>query len=105
MFSLFGKKKPSITFMPSGRVISVKSGTTVLQAALEKKIHLNHSCDGNLACATCHIYILSGEDDLTPPSIEEENMLESANNPQANSRLSCQVIVNQHLTVAIPAQE
>ncbi|MDX8395215.1 MAG: 2Fe-2S iron-sulfur cluster-binding protein [Mariprofundaceae bacterium] len=93
---------PSITFLPINKTVWIEPSTSVLEAALENKIDLNHACDGNLACATCHIYIRQGEETLTPSSADEDNMLDSANNPLPCSRLACQVKPTQNITVEIP---
>jgi len=95
---------PELTFLPSGRKVTVKPGTTVLEAALEHDIDLDHSCDGNLSCSTCHIYLQAGANRTNAPSGDEDDMLDSADNVLPNSRLGCQVQVFEDLTVEIPPE-
>ncbi|MBF0282511.1 MAG: 2Fe-2S iron-sulfur cluster binding domain-containing protein [Zetaproteobacteria bacterium] len=98
----FKSKGPTLTFLPDNRTVTVKPETTVLQAAIDHNINLRHACDGNLACSTCHIYIHDGGEYLPEPSLEEEDRLESADSPQACSRLACQVRVIHDLVIEIP---
>ncbi len=93
---------PDLTFLPSGKRVTVLSGTTVLEAALAHDIDLNHSCDGNLACSSCHIYVEFGDEFSNPLSSEEDDMLESADHVQTNSRLACQLKVYANMTVKLP---
>ena len=93
---------PVVTFLPSGEQVTVTPGTTVLEAALLHDIDLDHSCDGNLACSTCHVYVCSGSDRTSSPSRDEEDMLDSAIGVRPNSRLACQLEVYADMTVDIP---
>jgi 2Fe-2S ferredoxin len=53
-------------------------------------------CGGAMACATCHSYIDSDQQQYFAPISElEESMLEMAPNRQANSRLSCQLELSE----------
>lgn len=54
------------------------------------------TCGGIALCASCHLYILSNHD-LGPKSEAEEMMLDSLHNMQENSRLSCQLRINEML--------
>jgi 2Fe-2S ferredoxin len=47
-------------------------------------------CDGNCACATCHVYIEpEWSAHLAPAGEEEENLLPGVLDQQDNSRLAC----------------
>lgn len=48
------------------------------------------TCGGMALCASCHCYVNS-EHELSEPSEDEENMLDSAFFVEDNSRLSCQI--------------
>jgi len=51
-------------------------------------------CGGCCSCATCHVYIdpeFKGE--LTPRSEDEEDLLDSSDHKNEQSRLSCQIEV------------
>ncbi|HKR87360.1 MAG TPA: 2Fe-2S iron-sulfur cluster-binding protein [Phenylobacterium sp.] len=49
-------------------------------------------CGGCLSCATCHVYVDEAFADLLPKMSEDENdLLDSSDRRQPNSRLSCQI--------------
>ena len=55
-------------------------------------------CGGCLSCATCHVFV----DDqwlaqLPPLSEDEDDLLDSSDARQANSRLSCQLPLTEEL--------
>ncbi|MDX8397658.1 MAG: 2Fe-2S iron-sulfur cluster-binding protein [Mariprofundaceae bacterium] len=108
IFNLFKKNvkesEPTLTFLPCGKKVTVQPGTTVLEAALVHDIDLSHSCGGQLACSSCHIYVEStaASEAANPISDEEDDMLDSANHAQKNSRLACQVKVYTNLIVRVP---
>jgi len=55
-------------------------------------------CGGACACATCHVYVdAAWMARLPPPEDMEVGMLESASQPHAGSRLSCQITVTAAL--------
>jgi ferredoxin, 2Fe-2S len=55
-------------------------------------------CGGNCSCATCHVFV-SGEwmARLPPMGSDEDDLLDSADARQSNSRLSCQIPVTDDL--------
>ncbi len=55
-------------------------------------------CGGQAACATCHVFIASGwTDRVGRPDGQEEYLLDSSLERLPNSRLSCQVVLDQSL--------
>ena len=49
-------------------------------------------CGGCWSCATCHVHIDANFADEVPPMSEDENdLLDSTDHRDANSRLSCQI--------------
>ena len=54
------------------------------------------TCGGMALCSTCHVYVLS-EHKLPEMSGEEEEMLDQAFFVQDNSRLGCQIKLNDNL--------
>ena len=84
--------------------VEVRDGDTVLDAALDNEIHLNHNCGAVCACSTCQVYIDSGMEHLPEISDKEEDFIDRATNPRINSRLGCQCVVNADIEVTIPDQ-
>ncbi len=55
-------------------------------------------CGGACACATCHVYVdADWLDKIQEMHDEEEEMLDEAFDVQDNSRLSCQIIMDEDL--------
>lgn len=104
---------PGVVFIEaSGRRRSVAApvGVTLMEAARQHGVEgIVAQCGGAGACATCHVYVDPAWFDRLPPREElEEGMLETAWEPRANSRLSCQVTLTadlEGLTVTVPARQ
>ena len=77
----------------------VENGQSVMQGALDNMIDgIIGECGGCCACATCHCYVDAAWQAKIPEASEmEQDMIECANEPQANSRLSCQITVTDEL--------
>ena len=81
-------------------------GDTLLRAAQAAGLPLEGTCEGQMACSTCHV-VIDPEwfDRLEPASEEEEDMLDLAAGVRRTSRLSCQIELRSHLdglTASIP---
>jgi ferredoxin len=67
---------------------------------------LEGTCEGQMACSTCHVIVAAEDFDKLPPaSEEEEDMLDLAANVTRHSRLSCQIWLDEALemlTVRMP---
>jgi len=104
---------PKIVFeQPDGvrRAIEAPAGITLMEAArLNDVLGIVAQCGGACACATCHVYVESGWlTRLEPPEDMEAGMLETAWEPRANSRLSCQVQITAQLDglqVTVPKRQ
>ena len=92
---------PKITFIQkdgSEKVVEAKNGLSILEIAHQNDVDIEGACEGSLACSTCHIIV--HEDwygKLTPPSEDEEDMLDLAFGLTKTSRLGCQVIIKDEL--------
>ena len=83
-----------------GAVSSVAGnpGDRLLDAAQAHNQPLEGTCEGQLACATCHVIVDPADFTRLPPASEdEEDMLDLAHNATRTSRLACQI----HLTDAL----
>jgi 2Fe-2S ferredoxin len=65
-------------------------------------------CGGCCSCATCHVYVDPAfADRLRPMSADENDLLDSAEDRRATSRLSCQIAFSDELdglVVEIPQE-
>jgi len=81
-------------------------GDRLLDAAQAAGQPLEGTCNGQLACATCHVVIDPADHDrVPPPGEDEEDMLDLVPNATRTSRLSCQIRLTaamDGMTVRIP---
>lgn len=73
-----------------GREVEGKIGQSILDAAHDGGVEIDHACGGVCACSTCHIKIETGAEVLAEASDEEEDQLDEARDVGLNSRLACQ---------------
>ena len=83
-------------------------GDILLDIAQAAGMPLEGTCEGQMACSTCHV-IVEPEwfERLPPASEEEEDMLDLAAGARRTSRLACQIVLGEELdglAVAIPAE-
>jgi ferredoxin, 2Fe-2S len=80
------------------RTLEAIEGWRVMEVIRDWGLNIKAECGGACACATCHVYVdHKWLDRLHPPLQEEQDMLDSAFDVQDNSRLSCQILMNQDL--------
>lgn len=73
-------------------------GWRVMEIIRDHGLPIKAECGGCCACATCHVYV--DEDwmpELAEASDEETEMLDEAFFVEDNSRLSCQLIMDETL--------
>lgn len=69
-----------------------KPGTRLLDLAQAHDQPLEGTCEGAMACSTCHVVIAAADFAALPrASAEEEDMLDFAWGPTRTSRLACQI--------------
>lgn len=73
-------------------------GWRVMEIIREHGLPIKAECGGACACATCHVYVDEGWlSRIAEMREEEEEMLDEAFDLQDNSRLSCQLIMDESL--------
>jgi len=88
--------------------VDAPAGSRLLEVAQANGQPLEGTCEGQMACSTCHV-IVDAEDfaRLPPASEPEEDMLDFAVGATRTSRLACQIWLDSaldRLTVRIPAE-
>lgn len=75
-----------------------EAGTRLLEVGQNAGMPLEGTCEGQMACSTCHV-IVTPEwfEKLTPASDDEEDMLDLAAGVTRTSRLSCQIVLTDAL--------
>ncbi|MBD2704516.1 2Fe-2S iron-sulfur cluster binding domain-containing protein [Spirosoma sp. BT702] len=58
------------------------------------------TCGGMALCATCHVKVLDGFDDLPSAQDAELDMLDTLPDADSDSRLACQIRVDERLNGA-----
>ena len=79
--------------------VEVDNGYSVMEGAINNNIEgVVAECGGACACATCHCYIDEAWLDKIPEMDDmEDSMLDAAFERKDNSRLTCQIEVNDSL--------
>lgn len=88
------------------REVDAPSGSRLLEVAQADGQPLEGTCEGQMACSTCHV-LIAPEDfaKLPKASEEEEDLLDLASHVTRYSRLSCQIWLDDalaSLTVRMP---
>jgi ferredoxin len=69
-----------------------ETGDVLLRVAQGAGMPLEGTCEGQMACSTCHVIVAPDWfDKLEPASMDEEDMLDLAAGVARTSRLSCQI--------------
>lgn len=87
--------------------VEAEPGERLLDVAQAAGQPLEGTCEGQMACSTCHVIVDAGDFGKLPrASEEEEDMLDLAAHVTRHSRLSCQIWLTETLatlTVQIPS--
>jgi ferredoxin len=84
-----------VRFLDQGIEIDVSLGTTLLKASKLAGAPEGDACGGVCACSTCHVYVETGSELLTPAEDDEEDILDKAFDVQMSSRLGCQAKIQR----------
>ena len=83
-------------------------GQCLLELAQNVGMPLEGTCEGQMACSTCHVIVAPEWFDRLPPAVDdEEDMLDLAAGVTRTSRLACQITLTAQLDgieVRIPAE-
>ena len=84
------------------------AGQTLLDVGQAAGLPLEGTCEGQMACSTCHVILeASWFDRLPRASEDEEDMIDLAAGATRHSRLSCQIILADDmdgLAVRLPVE-
>jgi ferredoxin len=88
--------------------VDAPAGSVLLDIAQAAGQPLEGTCEGQMACSTCHVIVEAADfPRLGRASEDEEDMLDLAASATRTSRLSCQIILAEgldQLTVRIPPE-
>lgn len=78
--------------------VDAEVGSILLDVAQAHLMPLEGTCEGQMACSTCHVIVAKEDFDRLPPASEmEEDMLDLAAGVRRTSRLSCQILLTAEL--------
>jgi 2Fe-2S ferredoxin len=84
-----------------GKVEDILSPTDMNLSLMEVLKASNYdilaTCGGMALCATCHVEVLNHDVELTEMGDAEMDMLDTLPNAGVNSRLSCQIRINDEI--------
>src|SRR4051794_35025286 len=84
-----------VRFLDQGIEIDVPPGTSLLNASKQAGAPEGDACGGVCACSTCHVYVETGSELLTPAEEDEEDILDKAFDVRMSSRLGCQAKIQR----------
>lgn len=83
----------TLTVMPEGKTIEVSEGTTILAALLGADVAINHKCEGQAKCGSCHIFVQEGRKGVSKVAKLENEKLDTIVGVGSKSRLACQATI------------
>ena len=97
-------------YQGNSKTVEVENGLTVMEGAVQNNIPgIDADCGGSCACATCHVYVNDEWLNKIPEITDaEKDMLDFAFEPKKNSRLSCQLILedtHNGIIVTLPRKQ
>ena len=82
----------------NNHILKGDNNSTLMEIIRDEGVDIEAACVGCCACATCHVYIdEKWVNKLNPIDDDEESMLDQAFDVKKNSRLSCQINLNDDL--------
>lgn len=73
-------------------------GWRIMEIIKDHGLPIKAECGGCASCATCHVYVAEDWlDKLHPPREDEIDLLDTAPDVHDNSRLSCQILMDESL--------
>jgi 2Fe-2S ferredoxin len=91
-----------LTFSNLDVTLLVARGTTILDAAADAGLDLNHYCGGMCSCGSCRVVVVSG--DVSPMDDMEDATLSVVREGEQD-RLGCQTKVLGDVVVEVPDQQ
>jgi ferredoxin len=93
----------TVRLEPIAQETSVETNGNLLSILINKDLDVLRECGGRGMCATCHVYVQSGMESLSPINRREQRTLEVITSCKTNSRLACQARVLQNgVVVELP---
>lgn len=93
----------TVKLEPIDQDTEVQTNANILSGLLANELEVLQECKGRGMCSTCHVYIKSGMDSLSPLNRREQRTLETITTTKPNSRLACQArVMGDGVVVELP---
>jgi|SRR5579863_8963204 2Fe-2S ferredoxin len=81
------------------RELEASNGATLMEPLRDMEDGVAAICGGMCSCATCHVYVDEAWVSKLPAAMSDEtDMLGDLSSRKPNSRLSCQIVLNDTLS-------
>jgi ferredoxin len=92
-----------VKLQPINQETAIETNGNLLSVLLNKDLDVLRECGGRGMCATCHVYVQEGMDDLSSINRREQRTLEVITTCKPNSRLACQArVLGNGVVVELP---
>jgi ferredoxin len=89
---------------PLNQEVSLQTNDNLLSALLKSELNVLKECGGRGMCSTCHVYVTSGMESLSPLNRREQRTLEVITTAGKYSRLACQArVMGPGVVVEVPS--
>ncbi|OXM88077.1 2Fe-2S iron-sulfur cluster-binding protein [Paenibacillus rigui] len=88
-----------VTFVPDGKSIEVRPGTTILDASRKVRVQIRTRCGGKAACLMCKVRVADPAG-LAP--MNQNERLKLGGLEEQGYRLACQAKVVGHVIAELP---
>ncbi len=94
----------TVRLEPLGHKTNISTNDNLLSVLLKSELKVLSECHGRGICATCHIFIKEGNEQLSPPSRRELRTLQVISSRTSSSRLACQSrVLGEGVIVELPS--
>jgi ferredoxin len=93
----------TITIKIDGKQVQAQANSTILSVFRDHNILVNQICGGQGMCASCHFFVVGGEDGLTTPTQQEQMTLKFTKISRPGARLACQTrAIGEGIVIELP---
>ena len=97
------KTMATVKIEPVSAKVSVPENEPLLTALLSQRLNILQECSRRGMCATCHVHVNKGAENLSPIEGRERRTLSMLPQCGENSRLSCQAkVLGGEIEVEVP---
>jgi ferredoxin len=93
----------TITIDIDGQQVQAEQNSTLLSVFRDHDILVNQICGGQGMCASCHFFVVGGDEALTAPTKQEQMTLQFTKIDRPGARLACQTrVIGNGIMIELP---